>query len=189
MANFVYLFSTALVRRTVSPTALSRLPSIGKSVPRDDEDLDALHADTRDLPDKAYPFLTSAVALKDDFKARAFDGYKTDLRWSRVIDDLERVACEPDLVKLTPLNELDEGLLYATQQSGEYWLCIPAIIEPEILRMAHGEGHLGISCGAMFYIGALRNYTPLYRTAMITTLSAQISGPSTKSNCTIGSIQ
>ncbi|KAJ5678954.1 hypothetical protein N7462_007198 [Penicillium macrosclerotiorum] len=103
--------------------ALSRLPSVGKPVPRDSDDLDALHADTNwDVPDHVYAFLTSAVSMMNEFKARVRNGCETDPRWSMVIKELGRVASDLDPVKEKLPYELDDGLLYSIQQSGEYWL-------------------------------------------------------------------
>lgn len=51
----------------------------------------------------------------------------------------------PTINKL-PAPDMSKLLYHVSKLTSVYWLCIPLSVAPDILAIAHGEGHPGFSC-------------------------------------------
>ena len=145
-------------KQHIVPDALSRLASDNTNAPvarnSDEGELDAL-------------FTTSLVEMEEGFRNRILDGYKTDLNWQKISQVLD--AGGEDAAKL-PFYRGENGLIFRSDDftTGDHAyeprrLCIPHPVVPDILRLAHDDGHAGYAkcfeeVSASYYIRGLSRY-------------------------------
>ena len=120
-------------KQHIVPDALSRLASDNINAPDHDGELDAL-------------FTVSLVEMDPDFKQRILDGYKSDLNWQRISEQLDANEGSEVAAKL-PFYRGEDGLIFRSDgfTTGDHAyeprrLCIPHPVVKDILQLAHDEG-------------------------------------------------
>ena len=146
-------------KQHIVPDALSRLASANTNPPRHDEgELDAL-------------FTASLVEMDSAFKQRILDGYKTDLNWQKIASTLDQNAeLGSEGAANLPFYRGEDGLIFRSEgiTTGDHAyepcrLCIPHSVVPDILRLAHDDGHAGYArcfeeISSSYYIRGLSRY-------------------------------
>lgn len=110
---------------------LSRLPSSNPTLPGTHNDLDSIDASAFE----AYAFMTSALEVSNDLKARILEGYKQDSRWCAVMDTLRQAQTTKDPVTAKlPYLLANDGFLYFLSSDGDESLCLPRSLSGENFR-------------------------------------------------------
>ena len=112
-------------------------------------------------------FTISLVEMEEGFRNRILDGYKTDLNWQKISQILD--AGGEDAAKL-PFYRGEDGLIFRSDGFiiGDHVyesrrLCISHFVVPDILRLAHDDGHADYAkcfeeVFASYYIRGLSRY-------------------------------
>ena len=135
----------------VVPDALSRLASSNKSnYPPTRSELDALHCTSCDTV-PVYQYAATLVEMSEDFKKKVFEGYKKDLGWKRIKEQIcSNEELGEDVAKLRFEREgsltLLEFLIYHINKiTGHRRLCIPPSVVANVLEIGYGDGHPGFA--------------------------------------------